>query len=1218
MKLPFLACFIISFLSACGDGGSDASNDNGNVSSGNNDNDNPSSATEFSLSGSAVKGPLAQAQISIYAMDLSTASAKGNLLARGTTNDQAQIVDLSLTGELSGWYLIEYSITDNTIDINTGVSPIFNELISAVNAAHIESAKPLYATPLTTMAVNLALDRADKGSPYSGNGDETISEPEFASALLLAEAQVKSVFGFGIGDDVSLFETPPLITEDTDSIQEQTEVAEYRLAIEAVAAIASSVSENSSAEESAEDILEALTLDLADGSIDGQGSEGAVPVLEQLDQSIDMAITNLDLDALLVPGTETALTDIEALLIDELLTTNVSADVTLLEDGSINVEPSEIVLDADADADGVADEDDAFPLDPQETIDSDEDGVGDNGDAFPNDPTEIADSDDDQVGDNADAFPNAPEESVDSDEDGVGNNSDDFPNDPSETTDSDNDQVGDNADAFPNDPSETTDSDNDQVGDNSDAFPSDPSESMDSDEDGVGDNADAYPDDPTRSELEMLNLSLWVGENDTLIYYPETASGIEHYRSSEPACDITNYSVCENGALNIINGSDLSDELSTRTQAGFHQFITATRSGELDVTGAERWVHRQSFATATFNGRMWVIGGWDGVHDGVENGDVSEDDVNSGSNAGFDGFLANDVWSSQDGNTWTRVVQNTEFSVRQEHKVVAFNDKLWLIGGTTYNTSTTLNEALNDVWSSEDGKTWVQELENAPFAVRRDHALLVHNNRMWVIGGTAADFESLNDVWYSDNGTEWIQATDDAGFPGQSYPRVISKDGKLMLIGGGGLYEGVWSSSDGVEWLQEADTNFPARNVYSVTVHNNKVWVAGGYNGGYLRDVWVSDDGLSYTEVERADGIYFQNRAEPGFLSFNDKLWLIGGRSSTRYGEVLSSDDGSTWLRNSFGPKEMPQRTAGELIAFNDQLFVFAGTTYENDNGVWSTEDGINWTELETQNMFDARSDTESAVLGEKLYVYGGLVKYDGETPQHLANDIWSTEDGSTWLQETASAAFSERYRHRVIEWNGALWMTGGISNSNTYLNDVWSSTDGVNWTLVTENAAFPERGGHSMFILNDRLWVMGGRGSSILDKREDVWSTANGVDWVETSVVTPEVFRPFDRGVRENYEAAVYNDRIYLIGGNDSGEELQDIWSSADGASWTLDVEDAGPLARRNYSTEVYKGELWLHGGYHHDSIAYYQRDLWRSNDGINWRVGLKAEIPLVENNRP
>ena len=61
----------------------------------------------------------------------------------------------------------------------------------------------------------------------------------------------------------------------------------------------------------------------------------------------------------------------------------------------------------DTDGDGVPDDEDAFPNDPNETVDTDGDGVGDNGDAFPNDPNESADSDGDGVGDNGDPYPNS-------------------------------------------------------------------------------------------------------------------------------------------------------------------------------------------------------------------------------------------------------------------------------------------------------------------------------------------------------------------------------------------------------------------------------------------------------------------------------------------------------------------------------------------------------------------------------------------------------------------------------------------------------------------------------------------------------------------------------------------------------------------------------------------------------------------------------------------
>jgi hypothetical protein len=166
----------------------------------------------------------------------------------------------------------------------------------------------------------------------------------------------------------------------------------------------------------------------------------------------------------------------------------------------------------DADGDGVPDDQDSFPNDPDEWADNDSDGTGDNADpdddndGLPDGDEATAgtdpfnpDSDGDGTNDGEDAFPTDPGESVDSDGDGIGDNDD---------PDDDNDGVEDTNDAFPTDPGEWADNDGDGIGDNTDldddndgvgdindAFPTDPNEWADNDLDGIGDNADPDDDD---------------------------------------------------------------------------------------------------------------------------------------------------------------------------------------------------------------------------------------------------------------------------------------------------------------------------------------------------------------------------------------------------------------------------------------------------------------------------------------------------------------------------------------------------------------------------------------------------------------------------------------------------------------------------------------------------------------------------------------------------
>ncbi len=109
--------------------------------------------------------------------------------------------------------------------------------------------------------------------------------------------------------------------------------------------------------------------------------------------------------------------------------------------------------DEDADNDGVPDEHDDLPQDPNETTDTDGDGIGniadmdDDGDSVNDidednngtDPLDT-DTDNDSINDGDDAFPLNPDETLDTDSDGIGNNTD---------IDDDNDGMKDEEDGFP-------------------------------------------------------------------------------------------------------------------------------------------------------------------------------------------------------------------------------------------------------------------------------------------------------------------------------------------------------------------------------------------------------------------------------------------------------------------------------------------------------------------------------------------------------------------------------------------------------------------------------------------------------------------------------------------------------------------------------------------------------------------------------------------------
>jgi hypothetical protein len=70
----------------------------------------------------------------------------------------------------------------------------------------------------------------------------------------------------------------------------------------------------------------------------------------------------------------------------------------------------------------------------------------------------------------------------------------------------------------------------------------------------------------------------------------------------------------------------------------------------------------------------------------------------------------------------------------------------------------------------------------------------------------------------------------------------------------------------------------------------------------------------------------------------------------------------------------------------------------------------------------------------------------------------------------------------------------------------------------------------------------------------------------------------------------------------NTTGE----VWSSADGVTWTLDLPHGhGQFERRHsHNTVLWNEELWMIGGDHHQ--GFYNHDVVSSADGLTWQVEL------------
>lgn len=216
------------------------------------------------VKGGAVDGPIAHASVSLYRLDPTAENLQGELLDEGITDAEAEFADLEVDKAEPGPFLLVVTANDNTIDLNTGVMPVIHQVRTVIRSGRV--AEPVYATPLTTMAVAISAAKRPQGG---GTVDD------FAAGLQASASELVSAFGFGMTDDIDIFATPPMVTDETDTDEKLAQVAAYRTAISGTAAVIFEIQKHTS-NTSTNDILNALADDLSDGVVDGKNDRDEV------------------------------------------------------------------------------------------------------------------------------------------------------------------------------------------------------------------------------------------------------------------------------------------------------------------------------------------------------------------------------------------------------------------------------------------------------------------------------------------------------------------------------------------------------------------------------------------------------------------------------------------------------------------------------------------------------------------------------------------------------------------------------------------------------------------------------------------------------------------------------------------------------------------------------------------------------------------------------
>lgn len=274
------------------------------------------------------------------------------------------------------------------------------------------------------------------------------------------------------------------------------------------------------------------------------------------------------------------------------------------------------------------------------------------------------------------------------------------------------------------------------------------------------------------------------------------------------------------------------------------------------------------------------------------------------------------------------------------------------------------------------------------------------------------------------------------------------------------------------------------------------------------------------------------------------------------------------------------------------------------DAAVWLSADGREWERVpHDEGLFGGPGNQHmnTIVAGGPGFVAVGWDASGGD----LDAAVWTSVDGVTWERAGGpDAGFSgpgEQFINKVTVGGPGLVAVGADGRAGTSDAAVWLSSDGAAWERVTGEAL---RGPGTQRLrgiaIGAGTMVAVGFDSGSEGADAAAWFSADGRAWQR--VPQASLARPGD----DQMAMAVPGGPGFLaagFAGSDGGDSQAAVWTSADGASWSLDPSGVfgGPGDQDiEFLVETTGGWVAVGSGGRGQEVDVL---VWTSEDGTSWK---------------
>jgi N-acetylneuraminic acid mutarotase len=620
--------------------------------------------------------------------------------------------------------------------------------------------------------------------------------------------------------------------------------------------------------------------------------------------------------------------------------------------------------------------------------------------------------------------------------------------------------------------------------------------------------------------------------------------------------------IAYNGYLYVIGGTD---GFAAQYNSVFYAPIYANGGvGAWTATSNFSATTRNEHSALIYNGRIYVIGGYDGTND---------------TNTVYYGAIdtpggAAPSWTS--GGTFT--------TARAGHSTVAYNGYLYILGGQTA-TNTQTNE-VRYAPINADGSigTWNTTTTFTASIGRADMAAFAYQGYMYVVGGISGSATYYNDV--------------------RSAP--INSTGTLGT------------------WVDGGNNFTTARAGHTALAYNGYIYVLGGETAAATSSaatVVSTTAQDQYAPLNSAGGVsaafatttaFTTPRAGHASFVYNGFIYVMGGYS--QYGTGAGTSPNFGRLDNSY---YAPLNTNGSIGSWtfaatnwtplynfnvaisNGYIYMIGGTNSTGKNTLYYSRIestglfGTSWTQ--EANLNAVRQNFGAAVYNGIIYATGGF----DNTPAYLnsidyitlnsgspGNNGSFTSGGANVLSVNRAYSASTAYKGYIYSSGGQAAVTNGQPTSNTVDYASLDPSTGAIGTWSTTTPFTTARRFHNMLAYNGYMYIIAGDTGVVgtpaatgaieyakinTDGSLGTWASAN----------TGSAFH-----VIYGASSAIYNGRLYVTGGNNAaGTVYTDVLYATINSNGTLGSWTTAPTGftsgRYGHSAVIYNGYLYIIGGF-------------------------------------